>query len=161
MLMYESAVPKALGVHWLLCPGTASFPLSSTVQAAGPLHAAEGARATGISVRCLMSISTFMRAERKDIKFPAVGEEIQGSVEGVQNYGVFVKISDDIKAMLHGSEMATKDGREPDIRATFSIGDAIKVRSLCCMPYMAHLGICRPSRLCSHMRVQAPLLMGL
>ena len=99
---------------------------------------AEGAWANGMSLRCLISIPTFMRAERKDIKFPAVGEEIQGSVEGVQNYGVFVKISDDIKAMLHGSEMASKDGREPDIRATFSIGDAIKVRSPCCMPDTAH-----------------------
>ena len=102
-----------------------------------------------------------MCAERKDIKFPAVGEEIQGTVEGVQNYGVFVKISDDIKAMLHGSEMATKDGREPDIRATFSVGDAVKVRSPCCMVDLLRPSICRALSLRSHMGVQVPLLTGL
>ena len=89
-------------------------------------------------MRCLISVWAPVCAERKDIKYPGVGEEIQGIIEGVQNYGVFVKISDDIKAMLHGSEMASKNGREPDI----------KVRSPCCIPDLAHPSICSQSWLC-------------
>ena len=109
-----------------------------------------GRESTGIwdLLRCLKSILALVCAERKDIKYPGVGEEIQGIIEGVQNYGVFVKIRDDIKAMLHGSEMASKNGREPDIRATFAIGDEIKVRSPCCIPDVAHPSICRHTLLC-------------
>ncbi len=70
-----------------------------------------------------------MLAERKEIKYPPVGEELTGKVDALTNYGVFVKVNDDLRALLHQDEVATKDGRDPDIRAMFNVGEDIKVRS--------------------------------
>jgi ribosomal protein S1 len=85
-------------------------------------------------------------AERKEIKYPAVGEEITGKVEGVQNFGVFVQVSEDVRGMLHQAEVATPDSREPNMRAMFNVGDDIKVSSgLPCLfqlPIAASLGSC-------------------
>ena len=63
-----------------------------------------------------------------------MGEEITGKVEGVQNFGVFVQVSEDVRGMLHQAEVATPDSREPNMRAMFNIGDEIKVpaASLAC-----------------------------
>lgn len=73
-------------------------------------------------------ILCLVRAERKEIKYPPVGEEITGKVDALTNYGVFVKVNDDLRALLHQDEVATKDGRDPDIRAMFNVGEDIKVR---------------------------------
>ena len=80
-----------------------------------------------------------MLAERKEIKYPPVGEEITGRVDALTNYGVFVKVNDDLRALLHQDEVTSKDGRDPDIRAMFNVGDEIKVRSHPC----ADLSLCR------------------
>ena len=69
-----------------------------------------------------------MPAERKEIKYPPVGEELTGKVDAVTNFGVFVKVNDDLRALLHQDEVVTKDGRDPDIRAMFNVGEDIKVR---------------------------------
>ncbi len=70
-----------------------------------------------------------MLAERKEIKYPPVGEELTGKVDAVTNFGVFVKVNDDLRALLHQDEVVTKDGRDPDIRAMFNVGEDIKVCS--------------------------------
>lgn len=48
-------------------------------------------------------------------------------MDAVMNFGVFVKLPDDLRALLHAEEMATEGGREPNIRAMFTVGDEIKV----------------------------------
>ena len=80
-----------------------------------------------------------MLAERKEIKYPPVGEEITGKVDALTNFGVFVKVNDDLRALLHQDEITSKDGRDPDIRAMFNVGDDIKVRN----PLTASYSSCR------------------
>lgn len=62
---------------------------------------------------------------------PAVGDEVTGKVNRTAAYGVFVDLENNIRGLLHVDEVAIPEGdssREPNLRAMFSEGEAIKVR---------------------------------
>ena len=84
-----------------------------------------------------------MCAEKKDIKYPAMGEELTGKVASTANYGVFVTINNDLRALLHQDEIATPDGREVNVKGMFNVGDDIKVSAVLSNPGACNNWLCR------------------
>ncbi len=54
-----------------------------------------------------LSLSMKPKVEPKDIVFPDVGDYLEGIVEKVMPFGVFVRISDDLNGLIPNSEMGT------------------------------------------------------
>ncbi|MFL2128941.1 MAG: CvfD/Ygs/GSP13 family RNA-binding post-transcriptional regulator [Ruoffia tabacinasalis] len=55
-----------------------------------------------------------------------IGDVIQGEVTGIQNYGVFVKLSDTEQGLVHISEC--KHGYVSELDDFINIGDKVKVK---------------------------------
>jgi len=72
-----------------------------------------------------LSLSLQPRPEPKKIEYPKVGTLIEGTVENVMPYGVFVKISDDLTGLVPNNEMGTKKGS--DHTSMFPPGTPMKV----------------------------------
>jgi small subunit ribosomal protein S1 len=72
-----------------------------------------------------ISLSLQPKVEPKKIVLPEVGEEIDGVVDKVMRYGVFVKIKEGLTGLIPNSEMATAAGS--DHKRMFPAGTAIHV----------------------------------
>lgn len=90
-----------------------------------------------------LKLYCIMCAEKKDIKYPSVGEELTGKVASTANYGVFVAINDDLRALLHQDEIATPDGREVNVKGMFNVGDDIKVSAVLSNSIACNIRLCR------------------
>ncbi len=72
-----------------------------------------------------ISLSMQPKAEPKKIEYPAAGEVIEGVIEKILPFGVFVKINEGLTGLVPNSEMGTPRGT--DHSKTFSQGEAMKV----------------------------------
>lgn len=54
-----------------------------------------------------------------------IGQKVKGTVSGLQPYGAFVELSDDIQGLIHISEL--KNGYVENIEDLVSVGDEIDV----------------------------------
>lgn len=72
-----------------------------------------------------ISLSMRPKLEPKAINFPSVGEIIDGSVERVMPFGIFVKINDELTGLVPNSEAATNRGT--DHNKMFPIGSTMRV----------------------------------
>ncbi len=57
------------------------------------------------------------------------GDELEGTVSGIADFGVFVEIKDGVEGLVHVSEVTWLD-RNPDLGKMFSVGDRVRVRVL-------------------------------
>lgn len=57
-----------------------------------------------------------------------VGQVIEGKVTGIQPYGAFVALNDEIQGLVHISEVT--HGYVKDINEHLTVGDAVKVKVL-------------------------------
>jgi small subunit ribosomal protein S1 len=71
-----------------------------------------------------ISLSLQPKVEPKKIVLPEVGEVIDGVVEKVMRYGIFVKIKEGLTGLIPNSEMATAAGS--DHKRMFPVGAAIQ-----------------------------------
>lgn len=71
------------------------------------------------------SLSLQPKREEKKIVLPSVGEIIDGTVDKVMPFGVFVKISDDLTGLVPNSEMDTPNGS--DHSRMFPAGSTMQV----------------------------------
>lgn len=55
-----------------------------------------------------------------------IGDVIEGLVTGVQNYGVFVKLTDTEQGLVHISEC--KHGYVSEVDSVINVGDKVKVK---------------------------------
>jgi small subunit ribosomal protein S1 len=58
-----------------------------------------------------------------------VGDELEGEIRNITEFGLFVGISDDIDGMVHLSDISWEDASE-DVLKNFKKGDTVKVRIL-------------------------------
>jgi small subunit ribosomal protein S1 len=72
-----------------------------------------------------ISLSLQPKVEPKKIVLPGVGEVIDGVVEKVMPYGIFVKIKEGLAGLIPNSEMATAGGS--DHKRMFPAGTAMQV----------------------------------
>jgi small subunit ribosomal protein S1 len=72
-----------------------------------------------------LSLSMQPKPEPKKITYPKVGDVIEGTVENIMPYGLFVKISDDLTGLIPNSEMDTSKGT--DHGKMFPSGTKMKV----------------------------------
>jgi small subunit ribosomal protein S1 len=72
-----------------------------------------------------LSLSMQPKPEPKKVTYPKAGDVIEGTVENVMPYGLFVKISDDLTGLIPNSEMATSKGS--DHSKMFPAGTKMKV----------------------------------
>lgn len=66
------------------------------------------------------------RLESGTIGFPKEGAVVEGTVENIASFGVFVRLDNELKGLLHISQIS-KDFVE-DIHALFSIGQRLRVK---------------------------------
>ncbi|WP_163536592.1 S1 domain-containing post-transcriptional regulator GSP13 [Gracilibacillus sp. YIM 98692] len=57
---------------------------------------------------------------------PEIGDVLEGVITGVQPYGAFVTINQDVQGLIHISELT--DGYVKDIHDYVSEGDSVKVK---------------------------------
>ena len=62
------------------------------------------------------------------VKEPEVGEEFEGAVVGIKDFGAFIKLTPSKDGLLHISRMA--NGRVGSVEDVLSIGDIVKVKVL-------------------------------
>lgn len=55
-----------------------------------------------------------------------VGAELEGTVESIQKYGVFVTLSEGVSGLVHISQMSTRRVKSPE--DIVSVGDTVKVK---------------------------------
>lgn len=55
-----------------------------------------------------------------------VGAELEGTVESIQKYGVFVTLSEGVSGLVHISQMSTRRVKSPE--DVVSVGDTVKVK---------------------------------
>jgi len=72
-----------------------------------------------------ISLSVQPKVAPKKVVFPSAGEVIDGNVEKVMPFGVFVKIGEGLTGLVPNSEMGTPRGT--DHSKSFSKGDTMKV----------------------------------
>ncbi len=64
---------------------------------------------------------------------------MQGKINGIQQYGIFVKLDDNTEGLIHISEI--QSGFVKDIGSTFRVGDLIKVMVLDIDPYSNQISL--------------------
>jgi small subunit ribosomal protein S1 len=72
-----------------------------------------------------ISLSVQPKAAPKKIVYPAAGDVIDGEIEKVMPFGIFVRIGDGLTGLVPNSEMGTPRGT--DHTKSFSRGDVMKV----------------------------------
>ncbi len=55
-----------------------------------------------------------------------VGAELEGTVESIQKYGVFVTLSEGVSGLVHISQMSTRRVKSPE--DVVAVGDSVKVK---------------------------------
>lgn len=78
-----------------------------------------------------------------------IGQIITGTINGIQQYGIFVKLDDKTEGLIHISEI--KGGYVEDIGKTFHVGEKIKVMILDIDPYsqqisLSHRAVLEPEK---------------
>ena len=58
-----------------------------------------------------------------------VGEELEGEVRNITEFGLFVALNDEIDGMVHISDISWEDQSE-DVLKTFTVGDKVKTKIL-------------------------------
>ncbi|MDO5118422.1 MAG: S1 RNA-binding domain-containing protein, partial [Eggerthellaceae bacterium] len=62
------------------------------------------------------------------VKEPEVGEEFEGAVVGIKDFGAFIKLTPSKDGLLHISRMA--NGRVGSVEDVLNMGDIVKVKVL-------------------------------
>ncbi|HMK61947.1 MAG TPA: S1 RNA-binding domain-containing protein [Dissulfurispiraceae bacterium] len=88
-----------------------------------------------------ISLSVQLKAERKQVTYPIAGEVLDGVIEKVMPFGVFVKISDGLTGLIPNSEMGTPRGT--DHAKTFLPGSVLQVLVLDVDPENAKMTLSR------------------
>lgn len=65
-------------------------------------------------------------AEKADVKKYSVGDELEGEVTGVVDFGVFVKVDNNLEGLVHISEIDWSLVEDP--RQHYAVGDKVKVQ---------------------------------
>ena len=79
------------------------------------------------NIDCCRNFMFYLDNQFKDSEVvPVVGDEVEGTVTGVVEFGIFIKLEDGVEGLVHKSEIDW--GLVEDPRSMFKVGDSIRAK---------------------------------